>query len=181
MLIRALKWMVPLSVVIAMLLSIKGCDPCPSCKHKPVGPTATRTSTSTGSPTTTPTSTPTPLPASACIPSSSLSVLVQGSDVASYVPDGNWGSTSPNVELVPIEGTGITRATVVTPTAVNSCSSNSTTGQTVCSSNGTDVYLINGSTLSNTLTSSAVGTTSFSGGTCSTCGVVVDATTNQAF
>ncbi|WP_304820080.1 hypothetical protein, partial [Candidatus Binatus sp.] len=112
-------------------------------------------------------------------------MLITGTDVVSYVPDGNWGSSTPNVELVPIEGAGAgplaARATIVTPAAANSCSSNSITGQTVCTSNGTDVYLINGSTLSNTLTSSAVGTTSFSGGTCSTCGVVVDATTNQAF
>ncbi len=176
MLIRALKWMVPLSVVLAMLLSIKGCDPCPSCKHKSKGPKPTRTSTGS-----VPTATPTPLPASACVPSSSLSVLVQGTDVASYVPDGHWGSTAPNVELVPIEGTGIARATVTTAAAVNSCASNSVTGETVCTSNGTDVYLITGAAVTKTLTSGATGTTSFSGGTCSTCGVVVDATTNAAF
>jgi hypothetical protein len=170
MLIRVLKWMVPVSVMIVMLLSIKACDPCPACTHKKVH-----------SPTSTPTSTATALPVSACIPSSSLSVLVKGTDVASYVPDGSWSNTNTNVELVPIEGTGITRATVTTPTAVNSCASNSVTGETVCTSNGTDVYRINGSTLTSTLKSGATGTTSFSGGSCETCGVVIDATTNTAF
>lgn len=179
MLIRALKWLVPVSVVIAMLLSIKGCDPCPSCSHKKSN--RTPTSTGTGTSRATPTSTPTSIAVNGCIPSSSLSVLVSGKDVASYVPDGNWGVTNPNVELVPIEGTGIARATIVTPVAVNSCSSNSTTGQTVCTSNGTDVFIISGSAVSKTLTSSANATTGFSGGSCETCGVVVDATTNLAF
>src|SRR5260221_1937924 len=174
MLMRVLRWMVPASVVIAMLLSIKGCDPCSHCKHKK-GPHQTATSTST------PTATPTSLPPSSCIPSSSLSVLVQGTDVASYVPDGNWGSSNTNVELVPVEGTGIARATIVTPSAVNSCSSNSVTGETVCTSNGTDVYLITGTSLTKTLTSGATGPTHFSGGSCSTCGVVVDGTSNSAF
>jgi hypothetical protein len=158
---------------LLMLMAIKGCD-CGSDnnrkkKHRP--------------PPATPTATATSLPVSACVPSSSLSVLIQGSDVASYVPDGNWSSQSgaPNVELVPIEGSGITRATIVTPLAVNSCASNSVTGETVCPSNGTDVYLINGSTLTSTVSSGATATTGFSGGSCETCGVVVDATTNTAF
>ncbi len=165
MFVRALKLIVPVTVVVAMLLSIKACDPCASCSHHPIKPTPT----------------PTPIPPNACVPSSSLSVLIQGTDVASYVPEGNWRSETPDVELVPIEGTGIVRATIVTPSAVNSCSSNSTTGQTVCTSNGSDVYLITGTTLTKTLTSGETGTTGFSGGSCSTCGVVVDATTNLAF
>ncbi len=164
MFIRTLKLIVPVMVVVAMLLSIKACDPCASCSHHPIKPT------------------PTPIPPNACVPSSSLSVLIQGSDVASYVPEGNWNpASSPNVELVPIEGTGIVRATIVTPKVVNSCSSNSTTGQTVCTSNDSDVYLITGTALTKTLTSGETGTTSFSGGTCSTCGVVIDATSNLAF
>jgi hypothetical protein len=55
---------------------------------------------------------------------------------------------------VPLEGSH-SKATIVAPNAVNSCSSNSTTGTTVCVANNTDVYLINGSTLSTTLSSSA--------------------------
>jgi len=62
----------------------------------------------------------------------------------------------------------------------NSCSSNSATGQTVCVANNTDVYLINGTTLTSTLTSGATGTQGFSGGDCMNCGVVVDSTVNKA-
>ena len=138
--------------LLVMLMAIKGC----SCGDS--GGFHRKKHRVTPTPTLTPTATPTPLPVSACIPSSSLSVLVSGTDVASYVPDGNWGSTTPNVELVPIEGTGFTRSTIVTPKAVNSCASNSVTGETVCTANDTDVYLINGTTLSSTLTSGATGT-----------------------
>jgi len=77
------------------------------------------------------------------------------------------------------------KATIVAPNAVNSCSSNSTTGTTVCVANNTDVYLIDGSKLSTTLTSGATGPiTVFSGGAagpCENCGVVVDSTTNTAW
>jgi len=69
---------------------------------------------------------------------------------------------------------------VVTANTVNSCSSNSETGETVCVANNTDVYLISGSTLSKTLTSGATGSQSFSGGICQNCGVVVDSSTNKA-
>ncbi len=64
--------------------------------------------------------------------------------------------------------------------APNSCSSNSTTGQTVCVGGNTDVYLINGTTLTSTLHSGATSSQSFSGGDCENCGVVVDSTTNKA-
>src|ERR1019366_1127112 len=57
---------------------------------------------------------------------------------------------------------------------------NSTTGQTVCVGNNTDVYLINGTTLTSTLTSGATGSESFTGGSCQNCGVVVDSTINKA-
>jgi len=118
--------------------------------------------------------------ASACLPSSSLSVLVQGRNVSSYVPKGNWESSTSGVSVVQVEGTGITPATITTPSVVNSCSSNSVTGQTVCVANDTDVYLITGSTLSAMLTSGATGTASFSGGNCMNCGVTFNSTTNQA-
>ncbi|HWJ41167.1 MAG TPA: hypothetical protein VNT29_08540, partial [Candidatus Limnocylindrales bacterium] len=51
---------------------------------------------------------------------------------------------------------------------------------TVCTGNNTDVFLINGSTLTSTVTSGATSTQDFSGGTCTNCGVVVDSTTNRA-
>jgi hypothetical protein len=110
-----------------------------------------------------------------------MSILVQGSNVTSYVPNGNWSEDTTGVQRVPVEGTGISAAGITTPNAVNSCSSNSVTGQTVCVSNGTDVYVISGSTLQNTLSDSGSGTITFSGGSCTTCGVLVDQTNNTAF
>ncbi|MGC1192819.1 MAG: hypothetical protein WA861_19720, partial [Candidatus Binatus sp.] len=77
-------------------------------------------------------------------------------------------------------GTGGSPTSITVGSAPNSCASNSTTGQTVCIGNNTDVYLINGSTLTSTLTSGATSTEGFSGGTCENCGVVVDASTNRA-
>jgi hypothetical protein len=87
------------------------------------------------------------------------------------------------IKLAQIEGTGIASANITTPHVVNSCSSNSSSGITVCTSNLSDVYVINGTTVT-TLTDSAntnPGTSiSFSGGSCSTCGVTVDPTANFA-
>jgi hypothetical protein len=102
----------------------------------------------------------------------------------SYVPDGQWPNTAiPNpatgVQLVPIEGTG-SRATISTRATVNSCASNSVTSETVCTANNTDIYLINGSTVTQTVSSNGVGTVSFTGGACTNCGVVIDPTVNFA-
>lgn len=158
-------------LTIVLLLAIAGmtlwtaCDPCASCsgEHKP----------------------PPPPPPNACLPSSSISVLVQGPNATAYVPQGNWGSEATGVKVVPIEtsagvGTGGAPTTVATGNIANSCSSNSTTGQTVCVGNNTDVYLITGTTLNSTLTSGATASQNFSGGSCENCGVVVDSTTNKA-
>jgi hypothetical protein len=110
-----------------------------------------------------------------------MAVLVTGKNVDAYVPNGSWQETgSLNVQLVPIEGSDA-RATISTKNAVNSCSSNSATGETVCTANTSDVYLITGAALTKTLTSGATGTASFSGGTCKNCGVVVDSTSNRAW
>jgi hypothetical protein len=81
--------------------------------------------------------------------------------------------------VVPIEGSG-GRATITTPNAVNSCSSNQKTGTTVCTANNTDVYVIDGTSLITTKTSGGVGTTTFTGGSCTNCGVVVDSVDNIA-
>ncbi len=140
-------------------------------------PSATTSATATATPSPTSTATPT---ANTCVPSSSLSVLVQGGNVDAYVPNGSWSETGLNVQLVPIEGLH-TKATVVTAQPVHSCSSNETTGQSVCVANNTDVYLINGSSVTNTLTSGATGTANFSGGTCQNCGIVIDSNSNRAF
>jgi hypothetical protein len=122
---------------------------------------------------------PVPPPILSCLPSSSLSVLIQGSNVTSYVPNGSWSQPVTGIHLVPLEG-GVARASIATPNVVNSCSSNSTTGETVCTANNTDVYTLTGSTLGATLSSGAVGTMAFSGGPCANCGVAIDSGTNQA-
>ena len=114
-----------------------------------------------------------------------VGVLVQTTNATVYAPQGNWGSGTAAVNVIPIEtssgiGTGGAPTTVVTGSIPNSCSSNSTTGTTVCTGNNTDVFVINGSTLSSTLTSGATAFQSFSGGDCENCGVVVDSSTNRA-
>lgn len=50
----------------------------------------------------------------------------------------------------------------------------------MCTANNTDVYLISGTTLSDTLTSGGSRTIRFSGGSCTDCGVAMDATHNKA-
>jgi hypothetical protein len=100
-------------------------------------------------------------------------VLVQGKDVTSYVPNGSWEESTTGIRVVRIEGAA-SKATITTPNVVNSCASNSVTGETVCTANNTDIYLIKGSNLTNTLTSAGVGTVNFTGGSCTNCGVVID-------
>jgi hypothetical protein len=159
-----------LLAVAGLSLNTTGCDPCSSCSsggggHKP-------------------TPTPTAAP-NACLPSSSLSVLVQSTNATAYLPQGNWEEGSAAVNVVPIEtssglGTGGAPTAITTGSTPNSCSSNSLTGETVCVGNNTDVFLINGTTLTSTVQSSADTTQTFSGGSCENCGVVVDSTTNRA-
>jgi hypothetical protein len=128
----------------------------------------------------------TPIVLAACVPSSSLSVLIQNNSVYSYVPRGSWSPTG---------STGIRRVSVETATAspigiatgtdiINSCASNSVTGQTVCTANNNNVYVLNGSETNGSapqpLQSGGLGLTSFSGGTCTNCGVALNALTNEA-
>lgn len=114
-----------------------------------------------------------------CLPTSSLSVLAQGPNVTTYVPNGSWGELVTGVKVAPVEGVG-PFTTIATPNPVNSCASNWVTGATVCTANNTDVYVITGSTLNSTLTSGASGFMDFSGGQCANCGVAIDAGANQA-
>ncbi len=81
---------------------------------------------------------------SACIPSSSLAVLL-GSTVTAYVPGGSWSGGSTGIGVVNLEGPALSTA-IATPNVVNACSSNAVTGETVCTANNTDVYLITGNT-----------------------------------
>src|SRR5262249_35086405 len=71
-----------------------------------------------------------PPPQGSCQPSSSLSVLVSGTNVTSYVPKGNWSVTPvKGVSVVNVEGSSIVPTLIPTANVVNSCASNSTTGK----------------------------------------------------
>jgi hypothetical protein len=69
---------------------------------------------------------------------------------------------------------------------VNSCASNPLTGQTVCTTNTNKLYVINStgggatSTALAPLTTAGTGLISFSGGSCTNCGVAMDAVHNKA-
>jgi hypothetical protein len=119
---------------------------------------------------------------SACIPTSSLGVLVPTSpgDVTAYVPKGYWLGSTTGIHVKNIEGTLGAGTSISTPAVVNSCSSNPATGQTVCVGNNTDVYLITGTSLNTTLTSGSTVFATFSGGSCQNCGVAINALTNKA-
>jgi len=119
-------------------------------------------------------------PQGSCQPSSSLSVLVMGADVVSYVPKGNWSGTATGVSAVNVEGSLIVPTLIATPGVVNSCASNSLTGATVCTGNDANVYRFSGTTLNGTFTSGGSGGIFFSGGVCTNCGIAMDATHDQA-
>ena len=120
----------------------------------------------------------------ACVAGSSMGVLLPSSgatgNVTAYVPKGYWSGGSTGVFVQNIEGAINPTATVATPHVPNSCSSNPATGQTVCVANNTDVYLISGTSLTSTLTSSSNATAGFSGGFCNNCGVALNAANNTA-
>jgi hypothetical protein len=120
-----------------------------------------------------------PVPVGSCQPSSSLSVLVSGTNVTSYVPKGAYSTSATGVSVINVEGSSVTPTLIPTADVVNSCASNSVTGKTVCTANGTDVYLLSGTTLGTSLTSGGSGSIGFSGGSCTNCGVAMDAVHNR--
>lgn len=124
---------------------------------------------------------PPPPPPTACTTASSLGLLIQGSAVTAYVPNGSWSTLSPGLQVVPIEPTPVAApATVITPGVVNSCAANPDTGEAVCTANDTNVYLLTGSHLNATLTSGATGSALFSGGLCENCALVINPVTDTA-
>ncbi len=154
-----------------MSLYSAGCDPCHSCStknhhHKKPTPTADACS-------------------ECMLAVEFLGVLVQGKNATVYAPQGNWGGGSAALKLYRLKPARYRHRWC----PVSSCDwaafripalPTPNTGETVCVGNNTDVFLINGTTLSSTVTSSATSTQNFSGGTCENCGVVVDSTTNKA-
>ena len=115
-----------------------------------------------------------------CESSASVFAMTTGKNVVAYVPKGDWGATATGVSVVNVEGSSITPALISTPNVVNAAASNPVTGETVATANNTDIYLLNGSTLSNTLTSGGSGALSFSGGSPTDSGVAMDPNHNRA-
>lgn len=126
------------------------------------------------------------IPPGSCEGSGSISTLVSGKNVISYVPKGNWASSATGIDVVNVKGSRITKKRIRTGSnVINSCASNSRTGQTVCTANNKHVYVLKGTGLDkrvspNPLTDGGSGTISFSGGAVTTSGVSMDATGNKA-
>jgi hypothetical protein len=118
---------------------------------------------------------------SSCVPGASMGVLIQAPTVTAYVPNGAWCCGTTGIQVAQIEPSGGSFTSISTPDVTNSCSSNSTTGETVCVSNGTNIYRITGSTINSTVTSLANNSLGFSGGDCETCGVAIDQVNNLAY
>jgi hypothetical protein len=100
------------------------------------------------------------VPQDSCVAESAQSIRVNGKNVVSYVPKGSWFSTNTGVVIVNVESADAATPSFIdipTAEAVNSCASNSVTGRTVCTTNSDTVYIFEGTTLSNTLTSAATG------------------------
>ena len=126
------------------------------------------------------------VPEGSCEGSGSISTLVSGKNVISYVPKGNWDSSATGIDVVNVEGASITNRQIPTGSdVINSCASNSATGQTVCTANNNDVYVLKGTGLDpsvspNPLVDGGSGEISFSGGLATTTGVSMDGTDNKA-
>jgi hypothetical protein len=149
------------------------------------------------------------LQSQSCMPGANLTALVQGQNVVAYIPNGSWTeSTTPDLRVVMIEGNAFPGS--VTPydpsvcngtncscdangctifttpgDAVNTCSGDSVSGKVVCTGNSNHIYLINGLTISQTMTISPAPQLEFFSGNeftgCQTCNVAVDPTTHNAF
>ncbi len=123
-----------------------------------------------------------------CNPGSSMGILapaaVKGKTVpvTAYVPNASWYYTyGTGVQAIPLEGGG-TATSIPTADYINSCSTNSVTGVSVCTSNGAGalVYLLSGTKVTTTVKSASDSIANFSGGSCYNCGVAVNSVANQA-
>ena len=114
-----------------------------------------------------------------CAGSSSLAPLVTGTNVTAYVPKGTWLFPTTGVSVVNVEGSSITPTLMPTPTVVNSCASNSTTGK--LSAQATmPRSTIHRNHADHHADQRRKGTIGFSGGSCTNCGVVMDSLHNRA-
>jgi hypothetical protein len=124
-----------------------------------------------------------------CAPGSSLGVhapLRGPAAVTAYVPNAAWGSSNKGLivkQIEPLGGSptpGLLETPISTPGAVNSCGVNPVTGKAVCTANDKDVYILQGHSLTDTLTSGSTGLAHFSGGSCMNCGLAIDGVKNLA-
>ena len=116
-----------------------------------------------------------------CVQSGSTSVLIAGNLVTLYIPANSRQDGVMGVHRTALDGqTVVSAGTILTSNDVIACASNWVTGEVVCVSGGTDVYLIQGNTLTATLTDGANGGDFQSSGGFGTVGVTVDASTNTA-
>ncbi len=125
-----------------------------------------------------------------CEPSSSLSVLlVSGTNVVAYVPEGNWNGGSPGVAVANIEGNYVVGAPFIVNTGtdvINSCASDPLVSppQTLCTANYPSnlVYVIQGNPphMQYTVASGGSSEIHFSGGYCLNCGIAMDALHSKA-
>jgi len=126
------------------------------------------------------------MPPGVCLPVSSESVLVSGNNVFSYVPKGSWFQNTPGadngISIVKVEPAPAAPKLIPTDKPVNSCASNPVTGQTVCTANENDAYVISGIQFVDHALSAANGVTDFSTTMfCpGNCGVTMDAIHNRA-
>ena len=128
------------------------------------------------------------VPTGSCEGTGSISELTSasGTNVIAYVPKGNWDSSATGIDVVNVEGTSITNTQIPTGSdVINSCASNSVTGQTVCTANNNDVWVLKGTALDpsvspDPLTDGASGSVGFSGGSATTTGVAMDTVNNRA-
>ena len=104
-----------------------------------------------------------------------------------YVPKGNWIFPNTNIAVANIEGLLVTPVTIPTVDVINSCASDPspTFSQTVCTANNNQVYVIkldsfNVPQVTNKVSSDGKGTISFSGGSCTNCGIAMDAVHHKA-
>jgi hypothetical protein len=124
-----------------------------------------------------------------CAPGSSLGVhapLRGPAAVTAYVPNAAWRSDNKGLVVKQIEPKGgsptpgLIETPIGTRNPVNSCGVNPLTGKAVCTANNTDVYILRGHALTNTLTSGSTDFAPFSGGSCMNCGLAIDGVKNLA-
>jgi hypothetical protein len=137
-------------------------------------------------PTPTPTPTATPTPAVSTT-STGIGVVATSDSATAYIARGSYQPGSEKgidvVSLEPIHASksaAPVNALIQTATPAIACSGDSATGEVVCVGANNEVFTINNNTLTQTLTSAGVGHADFSGGSCTSCGVTVDQTTNSA-